>query len=81
MVVKTGFGLINGKIQSRYYYYHNDDEDNNNSNNWLKGPALPLKKKLKNVEKKMKKKLFSLCHPQATHECPQQISAHSVQPF
>ena len=26
-------------------------------------------------------KEFSLCHPQATHECPQTISAHSVQPF
>ena len=24
---------------------------------------------------------FSLCHPPATHECPQKISAQSVQPF
>ena len=24
---------------------------------------------------------FSLCHPQGTHDCLQQISAHSVQPF
>ena len=27
------------------------------------------------------KSIFNLCHPQDIHECPQQISAHSVQPF
>ena len=37
----------------------------------------------KNLKKNFGKKLdfFSLKHPLATHECPQNISAHSVQPF
>ena len=35
------------------------------------------------IQKSWKKNLFflSLCHPQATHECPQKISANSVQSF
>ena len=38
------------------------------------GPGVPRKKNLNSI-------LFSLCHPQANHECPQTISALSVQPF
>ena len=42
-----------------------------------------LREKIRNLEKMLKKnsKLFSLCHPQATRECTQKKSAHSVQPF
>ena len=32
-------------------------------------------------EKIEKKNRFSLCHPQATHECPQKMAVHSVQPL
>ena len=48
----------------------------------MKGPAHGIKKNI--IKKKFEEKLFdffSLCHPQATHECPQKFSAHSVQPF
>ena len=55
--------------------------------NLLKGPALPVEKK---IEKKMLKfffwkqrkfDFFSLKHPPGTLECPRKMSAQSVQPF
>ena len=44
------------------------------------GPGVAHGKK-KNFGFFLNKIFFSLCHPQATHKCPQKISAHSVQPF
>ena len=45
---------------------------------FAEGPGVAREKK--NLQK-IFKKMFKLCQPQAIHECPQNISAHSVQSF
>ena len=39
------------------------------------GPGVAPKKNIEKID------YFSLCNPQATHECLQKIPAHSVQPL
>ena len=43
------------------------------------GPGVARGKK--RLKKKLSKTFEFLCHPPATPECPQKISAQSVQPF
>ena len=43
---------------------------------------LPVKEKDKKIKKILEKfRFFNLLHPPAINECPQKISAQSVQPF
>ena len=43
------------------------------------GPGVAREKKGKKIDFFFD--FFSLCHPRATHECPQKNSAYLVQPF
>ena len=46
-----------------------------------RGKKIVLKSRKKIFEKRKILNFFSLKHPPTTYECPQKISAHSVQPF